>query len=260
MAKIPRFIVNAIKRIFNILRLTISMKGGTGRTMADSLNHFKTLGFKPKTVIDIGVGYGTSELYKTFPNARHILIEPLVEFKQYLEKITQQYDGEYIIAAASDKLGKIIINVQINKLQSSSIFKEKDAMHSESIKGIPREVTSITLDNLKTKLNLIEPFLLKIDVQGAELKVLDGARKMLEETQLVILEVQLFQFQEGSPKFFDTITYMKNNGFVVYDFFGGSERPIDGALAWIDIAFVKETGQFRRHHFFMTPEQRARTA
>jgi len=226
--------------------------------MTDSLNHVSNLGFKPMTVIDVGVAYGTPELYETFPNAKHILVEPLIEFKQYLEKITQKYDGEYVIAAASDKPGKIIINVQKNDLQSSAIFKEMDARHSESARGINREVTAITLDNLRSELNLKDPFLVKVDVQGAELKVLDGASKILEDTELVILEVQLFQFLEGCPQFYDTITYMKNHGFVVYDIFGGYERPIDGALAAVDIAFVKENGRFRRHHFFKTPKQHAR--
>ena len=85
-------------------------------------------------------------------------------------------------------------------------------------------------------------------MQGAELKVLDGAKKVLEDTELVILEASLFQFYKDGPQFYDVITYMKERGFVVYDFCNGHNRPFDGALAQIDVVFVKENGPFRRYH------------
>jgi len=49
---------------------------------------------------------------------------------------------------------------------------------------------------------------------------------------------------------------MKDRGFVVYDIFGGHNRPLDGALGQIDMAFVKENWQFRKSHFYATREQR----
>ena len=41
---------------------------------------------KPNTVIDVDVAYGTQALYELFPNARHILIEPIEEFVPHLDK------------------------------------------------------------------------------------------------------------------------------------------------------------------------------
>jgi hypothetical protein len=41
---------------------------------------------------------------------------------------------------------------------------------------------------------------------------------------------------------------MKERQFVVYDIFGWHTRLLDGALAQVDLAFVKENGQFRKHH------------
>lgn len=99
-------------------------------------------------------------------------------------------------------------------------------------------------------------YLIKIDVQGAELDVLAGATNIIPDTELVILEVSLFEFFVGGPQFYEVVNYMKKEGFVVYDLFGYHCRPIDLALAQIDVAFVKEHGSFRKHHFYATPQQR----
>jgi len=88
------------------------------------------------------------------------------------------------------------------------------------------------------------------------LKVLDGANGSLEKAELVILEVQFFQFMRDIPEFADVIAYMKERGFVAYDCFGSAYRPLDGALAAMDIAFVKEKGRWRENHAFATREQR----
>lgn len=188
----------------------------------------------------------STELYEKFPDATHLLIEPLIEFEGALRDISRKYKAEYVIAAASDKPGTIIINVHPD-LTGSSVFKVVEDNH---VYGIPREVPAVTIDDLCNERNLRGPYLIKADVQGAELKVLDGARKVLEDTELVILEVSLFQFFKGGPQFYDVVSYMKDHGFVVYDIFNCTIRPFDGALAHIDIVFVKENGRFRKNHCY----------
>ncbi|KXA96483.1 hypothetical protein AKJ37_05135 [candidate division MSBL1 archaeon SCGC-AAA259I09] len=100
---------------------------------------------------------------------------------------------------------------------------------------------------------------MKLDVQGAELKVLKGAEEVLKDTELVLLEVQFFKFLEGCPEFYDIVDYMKKRGFVMYDIFGGYKRPLDGALAATNLVFVKEKGQFRKYHYYASPKQREKS-
>lgn len=70
------------------------------------------MGFEPRTVIDVGAAIGTFELYETFPNASHILIEPLEENRTYLDRIVSKLENaEYIIAAATERKGTVTINV-----------------------------------------------------------------------------------------------------------------------------------------------------
>ncbi|MBI9052059.1 MAG: FkbM family methyltransferase [Anaerolineaceae bacterium] len=115
-----------------------------------------------------------------------------------------------------------------------------------------REVNLICLDQITIDYSLSGPFVIKADVQGTELDVIEGSKAILEETELIILETSLFEFLPNNPQFFDVINYMKNIGFVVYDFIGGAIRPFDGALGQIDVAFVKENGVLRQSHEYGT--------
>jgi FkbM family methyltransferase len=255
--EMEQFLKVAVKEVFNTLGFEIHRKRPKGAnsvrtTLAQVLDHISSLGFKPQTVIDVGVAYGTFELYEKFPDATHLLIEPLEEYEGALKDISQKYKAEYVLAAASDEPGTIVINVH-PELSGSSMLKETEGSH---VDGIPREVPAVTIDNLCNDKNLRGPYLIKVDVQGGELKVLDGAKSALEDTELVILEVSLFQFYVNGPQFYDVVSYMKDHGFVVYDIFGGHTRPLDGALAQVDMAFVKEDGPFRKHHCYATREQR----
>jgi len=248
-----RFLIGAVRRVFRALGFEIVRRDGTFRsTLAEMLEHVAGLGFKPETVIDVGVAHGTFALYETFPQATHLLVEPVQEWEGDLKRISQKYKAQYVIAAASDHSGEITIYAH-PELIGSSIFRDAEGSQFD---GIPRQVPAVTLDDLCRERRLKGPYLLKVDVQGAELKVLDGAKEVLEDTELVILEVSLFQFVVGGPQFYDVVSYMKQCGFVVYDVFGALKRPLDGALAQLDVAFVKETGLFRKQHIYATREQR----
>ena len=115
---------------------------------------------------------------------------------------------------------------------------------------------AITLDGLCRERDLQGPFLIKVDVQGAELDALEGATQILEHTEYIILEVSLFKFFINGPQFYDVIVFMKERGFVVYDMLGYNYRLLDGAMSQADLVFVKEKGMFRKYHFYATREQR----
>lgn len=251
-----QFLREVLKKIFNICGFEIHRKGAKRTTLNDVLTHVSRLGFRPQTVIDVGVAYGTFDLYEKFPDASLLLIEPLEEFEGVLKDISRNYKAEYVMAAAGDKPGTTTINVH-HDLAGTTIFKESDGSYAD---GITREVPVVTIDGLCNERNLKGPYLIKLDVQGAELIVLNGARKVLQDTELVILEVSLFQFHVNGPQLYDVMSYMKDRGFAVYDIFGSSYRPFDGALGQVDMVFVKEDGEFRKYHFYATREQREELA
>ena len=119
-----------------------------------------------------------------------------------------------------------------------------------------RSVPAISLDQLATRLSLMGPFLLKVDVQGAELSVLAGADQILAQAEYVLLEVSFFRFFAGGPVMGEVIEYMRARGFVPYDVLGFQYRPWDGALAQVDLAFTREQGPLRAVQLYATADQR----
>ena len=111
------------------------------------------------------------------------------------------------------------------------------------------------LDDIIKEKQLAGPYLIKIDTQGSELDVLEGAKEVLAETEAVALEASLFGFMKGAPQFFEVVEYMKKQGFVTYDIVTGWNRPLDGALGQVDVVFVKDSGMFRKNHCYSTIEQ-----
>src|SRR5713226_9564640 len=244
-----------VKKVFGAAGLEIRKKSADPNqdraTVSGALRQIAKLGFRPRTVIDVGVAYHTLELYQQFPEARILLVEPLAEFEPFLRQICTQYKAEYVLAAG-EKAGSAVLNVHPDKVGSSFLNEVEGA----TVDGTPREVPVVTLDEVCAEKKLRGPYLVKADVQGAELQVLAGARRTLLETEVALLEVTLFGTMIGGPQFADVISRMKELGFVAYDVFGFSYRPFDNALCQVDMAFVREDGLFRKAHVYATPEQR----
>lgn len=173
---------------------------------------------QPKTVIDAGVGYGTPELYKAFPTAKFILVEPLREYASALDEIAKRYDCVIYRKAVGETEGAREIAMDTRRLEGSS-FKERSPLTRTSYTPEKRQVEVTTLDAIFREHPELElPVLLKIDTVGYELEVLRGAGELLQATDTVILGISIApRFVDGYG-FEDVVRFMENSGFHVYDF------------------------------------------
>jgi FkbM family methyltransferase len=226
-----------------------------GASLTGGLRRVHALGWTPRTCIDVGAAFGnfTQECAAVFPDAHYLLVEPLEEYRPFLEAVTGRLPrARYAAVAAAARGGDVTLNVHAD-LVGSSLLRETEGASTD---GMGRVLPARTIDDLCQAHGLGGPYFLKIDVQGAELEVLQGARAVLAETEYVLLEVSLFQFFVGGPEAADVMAFMRSYGFVAYDIFHLMYRPLDGALSQCDVAFVKEAGRFRQQHVYATPEQR----
>lgn len=244
-----RRIINSLG--YDIRALTVNYRR-IRTTIGESYSLVRGLGFSPKTIVDVGVATGTEILYGSFPDSYILLIEPLKEFEPDLKEILKRYDGSYLLAAAGSSTGQVQINVHKDHLDGSSLFKESMGIEAD---GYERTVPMFRVDDILNDKQINGPYLIKIDVQGAELEVLEGCKSALLQTEVIVLEVSMFAFMKGAPQFYDVVKYMKDHGFVAYDIILGWNRPLDNALGQIDIVFVQENGMFRRDHSYSTVEQ-----
>lgn len=261
---VPRLLKTGIRRVFqaagwDIRRLSHLNEGSGPRvTVLHSLQQARNVGFLPTTVLDIGAAFGSfaQECRTIFPEARYLLLEPLREYLPVLERLKRTMPGmDVLCAAASSVSGEIDIHVHPD-LVGSSLYREVE--QGTDVNGVPRRVRAVTIDSVVREQRVAGPFLLKLDVQGAELDVLNGANATLRDCEFAVLEVSFFKFFDRGIECCDLLTSMRDRGFVPYDIVGLQYRPLDRALSQADIVFVRERGQFRRHHYYATPEQRAR--
>ena len=213
--------------------------------MQRALSQISKQGVQPNTILDVGVGNGTNDLYTAFPNAHLFLVEPLIEFEDTIKSILSTRHGGYSIAAAGAKQSKQTLNVHPDHLEGSSLYNEVTPTIDN---GEPRVVPVVTLDQVVHDNQLKKPYLIKVDAQGHEIEIMRGASEILHSTDVVVLEVLLYKFLTDNPIFHDVVSFMHSQNFVCYDIFGLSHRPKDQALAHLDIVFVKEDGPLRKIH------------
>lgn len=222
------------------------VKSPSRATRQRFLNHIKKTGFCPAVIIDVGVGYGTIDIYRAFPKAYLFLVEPLIEFTSAMQAILKRYPGEAVLAAAGnrDEEAKIYFD---NNVQGATLLQNKN----ES-----RQVKVVRLDQICEKPG---PYLIKIDVQGTEISVIEGMVGILDKTEVVILECAFFGFYEKQPTISDIFDCMYRLDFVPYDIFDPLFSPSEGTLVQVDVAFVKRNGPFQQNREYMMKSQHRRS-
>jgi FkbM family methyltransferase len=149
---------------------------------------------KDFVILDIGSNDGTSiQMFRRyFPKTRIIAVDPIEKPRFKLKNVT------LIKSALSDEVGvRNLVTPVINGKQLSqysSFYKDRMIdqicfdmdLEREKVSTIITEVNFNTVDNLD-----IQPFFIKIDVEGAELLVLKGAVEIINKMAPVILvEIQ----------------------------------------------------------------------
>lgn len=118
------------------------------------------------------------------------------------------------------------------------------------IKGEIPIVTNKLDDVLAT--NRIAPDFLKIDTQGAELKILKGADSLLGSILGLELEVEFVQLYKDQPLFADVDRYVRSHGFELYDInrywannrISGKHTSNRGQLVFGDAIYFKSIDSF----------------
>ncbi|MVO17333.1 FkbM family methyltransferase [Parasedimentitalea huanghaiensis] len=193
--------------------------------------YFRRYGFQPNCIIDVGVLDGTPFLYKSFPDTKFILVDPLVESQKAVEKRWgDRLNFDFHLCGASDKAGSVNLTITTDGPARSSMTRR---LNFDSGATEIREIETRKLDDILEGYE--GPFGLKIDTEGNEMSVLRGALKTLANCEFVILETSIKRRFEDGYKFSDVIGFMASQGFEVHSFLSGLTRSPRMA----DVLFVK---------------------
>ena len=160
--------------------------------------------FYPSVCYDVGSSalHWTRHAEKIWPNAKIVLFDAFDKLKIFYEN----YDHHIGVLSNTD-------NQDVNYYQNNFLFGGnsyyKEDNHLFDDKNIVVKKTK-TLDTVVAENNFPYPDLIKIDVQGAELDILQGANNVLSQCKYLIVELQNIQYNENAPLADVTIDYLKN--------------------------------------------------
>ncbi len=189
-----------------------------------------------ETVIDVGASNGrwSERMMQHLPDANYLLVEAqeavhgtaLGKFKAVHSKVQYElcaagdYDGETHFDASAP-LGGVAARIP---------FAKNDII-----------VAMKTLDGLVQRHNLRGPYLLKLDTHGFEVPILEGARAVLRQASMLLIEAYNFTLRPGALRFYELCAYLDRRGFRCADVFDLMTRPTDNALWQMDMVFLPST-------------------
>lgn len=202
--------------------------------------------FEVDLVIDIGANAGqfASDLRCFGYKGRIISFEPLPDVYRTLTAAAAHDRGWDVHSrcAIGDIDGEIDINVSGNSV-SSSILPMLDAHATAAVGsayiGTERvpvyRLDSVASDYVQASSN----YFIKIDTQGFEWQVLDGAGEMLKQARGLMCELSLVPLYEGQHLWMEILHRLEAEGFTLWAIQKGFTDPQDGRSLQIDVIFFR---------------------
>lgn len=198
---------------------------------------------KVDVVLDVGANAGQyGEMLRELGFAgRLVSLEPVAEAYAELERRAAADDAwEAVRVAASDVDGEITLNVTEDS-RSSSVLPRNERF-ADKAGWSPKESRTVVarrLDGLVAELlRPQERAYLKLDIQGYERHVLDGAGDALARFEALELELSVTPLYEGQPSLAEMLPLLEQRGFKPV-----SIEPIllddDGLLMELDGLFAR---------------------
>jgi len=213
----------------------------------ESRRHLRILqNFKINKILDIGGntgGYGRSLMTLGY-TGRLITFEPVTNAFQQLQSRSKRHAQWSAIQTAIGNMdGEIEINIAANKGLSSSIadMLPNHLDNAPESKYISREKVPIRkLDSIFDHyVNPDDNVFLKIDTQGYEKYVLDGAEESLPKIRGLQVEMSLVPLYSDEMLFPDMLRFLTGKGYVLYDIGPVFTSPTTGQLLQVDGMFFK---------------------
>lgn len=202
----------------------------------------KNQGFAPGYIIDVGANKGnwTRSAIQYWPQAKYTLIEPQGELKSHVGDLLESSDCqiEWITAGAADKTGELNFTVSKNSVSSTFVLSQEDA---KALGLDHKQVQIITLNDLVASHGGQIPEMVKIDAEGFDLKVLEGASGLLGKTDIFLLEAAILANVENTLEVI--IEKMSTVGYRLIDITDINRSSKHDALWLVEAAFLKKTSQ-----------------
>jgi FkbM family methyltransferase len=208
--------------------------------VAATLAHFGVT-----TVLDVGANIGqyATALRASGYAGAIVSCEPLSDAFEHLNRrAAHDPRWEVLRTAVGAEAGTAEINVSANSF-SSSLLPMTEA-HISAAPGsgtVASERVPVTTVGELVRARGLEPghTLLKIDTQGYEAQVLDGAGPLVGQLTAVSLELSFVPLYEGQQLFDNLVTRLRDAGYLMYALEAGFGDRRTGRMLQCDGLFVR---------------------
>lgn len=204
----------------------------------------------PLVIVDIGCRWGFAD--KFIGDSNNISIygfDPDIEECERLEKLYNNKNIKLIPIGLADSPGKRLLHIT-NEPARSSLYKP-DELLTEQYPALScaKEVSQIevevsTLDIWANEIGLQYIDYVKIDTQGAEFSILNGATTILKSIRFLEIEVEFNPIYTNQPIFSEIDIFLRQYGFVLWKF---SNLVHYGKEGESDIILSKDTINYDHH-------------
>ena len=204
----------------------------------------RDLDFQPTHIMDVGAHKGTwsLEAMEYFPIAQYTMIEPQPVLAADLRKMfSQQKNVEVFCAGAGSSEGTM--RFSIHKAEDCRTFLLNE-VEAQALGYSQIDLPVITLDSyIRKNPDKPIPDMLKVDAEGLDLDVLEGAGILIGITEIIFIEagVNNIRFPNSVAA---VVGWLDKHGYRLFDI-TSTNRPFWPYALWTtELVFVKKQGRF----------------
>ncbi|MBU3822754.1 FkbM family methyltransferase [Flavobacteriaceae bacterium XHP0103] len=248
--KLKRFIKKSIKRLgYSLVKDNHSKSGkininntyGKNNLLANFYSQLLKQNYEPSVIYDIGANKGTwtKECLKYFPNATYYLFEPQINLKDDIDSLlSDKKNVQLFSVGVGNTNGELDFTIHKRNDSCSFRFSEAEAIQ-RGFKQI--KVPIFKLDDFAIENNLMNPSILKIDAEGLDIEVLQGANNLVKKTEIIMIEVGVMN-KNINNSVLKVMNYLDQIGFRFFDI-TDLNRPFKNNVLWLcEFVFIKKDG------------------
>lgn len=214
-----------------------------------TLELLRTLSFKPAHIVDIGANHGdwTRVTKCYFPESSYTLIEPQPQLRERIQDL--------LSAGSKVTLHSVGVGSQDCKMAFTNHHEDHSstfllsAVEAQKL-GLDQVILPVrSLDSLLAEHGLPPPDLIKIDAEGLDLQVLQGAALALRTCEVVYVECGIMCHTVPNDVL-TVIQTLQNLGYSLFDISDGVRTEKHGCLWLLELVFVKTDGALARQVVF----------